>query len=116
MIIEEDDISEDPLDFTTSQWITSFTTQQTIIRTVDDVVFTIIYDGKKVTINGFPVTKDDWDDVLKRNTVTLKSPKGNTATLTYKENTVYFNNNPLTGNFVSTMISSTRPSSTTGKF
>ena len=92
------------MDFTTSTWIQEFTQIQTITRTVDGNTFTIVYDGDTVTINGFPVTVNDWDTVIKGETVTLRGPRGKTATLTFKKNTVYFNNQPLTGNSVSISI------------
>lgn len=92
------------MDFTTSTWIQEFTQIQTITRTVDGNTFTIVYDGDTVTINGFPVTVNDWDTVIKGETVTLRGPRGKTATLTFKKNTVYFNNQPLTGNRVSISI------------
>lgn len=92
------------MDFTTSTWIQEFTQIQTITRTVNGNTFTIVYDGDTVTINGFPVTVNDWDTVIKGETVTLRGPRGKTATLTFKKNIVYFNNQPLTGDSVSISI------------
>ena len=92
------------IDFTTSSWISSLTIEQTITRTVDDYTFTIIYDGNTVTINGFPVTVNDWDKALGGETVTLKSPTGKTATLTYKKPNIVFNGNPFSGRKISNQI------------
>ena len=92
------------MDFTTSTWIQEFTQIQTITRTVNGNTFTIVYDGDTVTINGFPVTVNDWDTVITGETVTLRGPRGKTATLTFKKNIVYFNNQPLTGDSVSISI------------
>ena len=72
---------------------------------MDGFTFTIIFDGKTVTINNFPVTENYWKTVLKGTDVTLESPDGKTATLTYKRPNVLFNGNPFNGRSVSVSVS-----------
>ena len=95
-------------DFTTTTWITDFDKNQKIKRTVDGVTFTFTHDGTTVTINDFPVTEKDWENVIRGNSVTLKKPDGKTATITFeKPNKVLFNNNPFYGNKITTEIQTT---------
>ena len=70
-------------------------------RTVDGYTFTIVYDGNEVTINGFPVTEDDWNTVIKGTPVTLTSPNGDTGKLTYEKPTVKLDDHPFIGTSVS---------------
>ena len=95
------------MDFTTTTWMTSFVKRQTIIRTVDEYTFTIVYDGKTVTINEYPVTVEDWETVLSGKPVTLKSNQG-TIKLTYKKPNVLFDGHSFYGSSVTveTKISS----------
>ena len=70
-------------------------------RTVDGYTFTIVYDGNRVIINGFPVTEDDWNTVIKGTPVTLTSPNGDTGKLTYEKSKVKLDGHPFVGQSVS---------------
>ena len=54
---------------------------QTITRTVDGNVFRVTYSGNNIYINGFPITVDQWNQVLSGHEVTLSS-QGKNAILT----------------------------------
>ena len=63
--------------------------EQTISRTVDGNVFTITSSGNNIFINGFPVTVDQWNQVLSGKTVKL-SFQGKEATLSLIGSNVMF--------------------------
>ena len=90
-------------------------TEQTITRIVKRYKFTIIYDGRTVTINHYPVTVKEWQNVLDNGEETLKDGP-NTVTVTYKNNNIYFDNNPLYDDSITTTYNfgptSIRPTST----
>ena len=54
----------DALDLSSTSWMASIADGQTVTRTVDGNVFTITSSGNIVYINGFPVTIDQWHQVL----------------------------------------------------
>lgn len=79
---------------------------QTVTRTVDGNVFTLTSSGDIGFINGFPVTKDEWDQALAGKKVTLTSV-GEKAVLSSTGTNIMFNGKSLTkGNSISTQISS----------
>ena len=93
------------IDFSSSSWISSLAEGQTITRTVDGNVFTITSSGNNVYINGFPVTVDQWHQVLRGSTVTLMLD-GKTAELSASGSNIMFNGQSLTeGGSISTQIS-----------
>lgn len=84
--------------------MTSLAEGQTVTRTVDGNVFTIT-SGNNVYINGFPVTVDQWHQVLRGATVTL-TLNGKTAELSSSGSNIMFNGQSLTeGGSISTQIS-----------
>ncbi|XP_023325317.1 uncharacterized protein LOC111699020 isoform X5 [Eurytemora carolleeae] len=93
------------IDFSSSSWMSSLAEGQTITRTVDGNVFTITSSGNNVYINGFPVTVDQWHQVLRGSTVTLMLD-GKTAELSASGSNIMFNGQSLTeGGSISTQIS-----------
>ena len=94
-------------DFTTVNWINNMVEGETVTRTVDGTEFTIQSISNTIYINNFPVTENDWTQVIKGKTVTLTNEKQETATLTKKGNTILFNNEVFTGgNEVTNQITS----------
>ena len=77
------------MDFSSSSWMSSLVEEQTISRTVDGNVFTITSSGNNIFINGFPVTVDQWNQVLSGKTVKL-SFQGKEATLSLIGSNVMF--------------------------
>ena len=78
---------------------------QTITRIVNDDVFTIKSDGNMISINGFPVTVDQWSQVLNGKQVKL-TEHGKTASLTSDGKSVLFNGKSMTeGSKMSIQIS-----------
>ena len=64
----------------------------------DNPHFTIKFDGDTIYINDFPVTRKDWEQVIRGETVELTKKKpDDTATLTKKKDEIYFNGKPITG-------------------
>ena len=68
---------------------------QTVTRTVDGNVFTITSSGNIVYINGFPVTVDQWNQVLQGKEVKL-SFQGKEAILSSVGSNVMFNGISIT--------------------
>ena len=82
-----------------------------ITRTVDGNVFKIKSSGNVVSINGFPITVDQWNQAVAGKRVKLVF-QGRNAILTSKGSNVMFNRRSLTtGKHISTMISSSSSSS-----
>ena len=103
------------IDFSTSAWLSSVAEGQTVTRTVDGNVFTITSSGNVVYINGFPVTVDQWHQVLEGKKVEL-SFQGKKAILSSIGSNIMLNGISITnGSSISTKISfGTIPSSSTG--
>ena len=105
------------INFFTPIWIDKMSrTEHTITRIVKRYKFTIIYDGRStVTINHYPVTVKEWENVINNGEETLKDGP-NTVTVTYKNNNIYFDNNPLYDDSITTIYNfgptSTTPTST----
>ena len=94
------------LDLSSSSWMSNLAKGQTVTRTVDGHVFTLTSSGDIGFINGFPVTKDEWDQALAGKKVTLTSV-GEKAVLSSTGTNIMFNGKSLTkGNSISTQISS----------
>ena len=83
------------IDFSTPDWMSSLVEGQTVTRTVDGNVFTITSSGNMIYINGFPVTVDQWNQVLSGKVVKL-SFQGKEATLTSIGSNIMFNGNSMT--------------------
>ena len=83
------------MDFSSSSWMSSLVEGQTITRTVDGNIFRITSSGNIVYINGFPVTVDQWNQVLQGQEVKL-SFQGKEATLTSIGSNVMFNGMSIT--------------------
>ena len=93
------------LDLSSSSWMSNLAKGQTVTRTVDGNVFTLTSSGNIGFINGFPVTKDEWDQALTGKKVTLTS-FGEKAVLSSVGTNIMFNGKSLTkGNTISTQIS-----------
>ena len=101
------------LDFTTTTWMTEFQTSQTVTLTVDENKFVITYDGTTIYINDFPVTEEEWIQVLNGKTVTLTNENKDTITVTKKGEIIYFDGKPFTGGKkISVQVSFGLPGST----
>ena len=84
---------------------------QTITRSVDGNIFTITSSGNIVYINGFPVTVDQWNQVLSGKDVKL-SFQGKEAILSTVGSNVMFNGVSITnGSNISNQVSSSSASS-----
>lgn len=93
------------LDISSSSWMSNLAKGQTVTRTVDGNVFTLTSSGNIGFINGFPVTKDEWDQALTGKKVTLTS-FGEKAVLSSVGTNIMFNGKSLTkGNTISIQIS-----------
>ena len=93
------------MDFSSSSWMSSLIEGQTISRTVDGNIFTITSSGNIVYINGFPVTVDQWNQVLQGKEVKL-SFQGKQAILSSVGSNVMFNGHSITmGSNISNQIS-----------
>ena len=96
------------MDFSSSSWMSSLIEGQTISRTVDGNIFTITSSGNIVYINGFPVTVDQWNQVLQGKEVKL-SFQGKQAILSSVGSNVMFNGHSITmGSNISNQIFQTR--------
>ena len=99
------------MDFSSSAWMSSLTNGQTITRSVDGNVITITSSGNIVYINGFPVTVDQWNAVLKGKEVKL-SFQGKEAILSSVGSNVMFNEISMTsGANITNQVSTTSTSS-----
>ena len=83
------------IDFSTPAWMSSLVEGQIVTITVDGNVFTITSSGNNVYINGFPVTVDQWNQVISGKAVKL-SFQGKEATLTSDGSNIMFNGNSMT--------------------
>ena len=83
------------MDFSSTAWMSSIADGQTVTRTVDGNVFTITSSGNIVYINGFPVTVDQWNQVLQGKEVKL-SFQGKEAILSSVGSNVMFNGISMT--------------------
>ena len=83
------------IDFSTPDWMSSLVEGQTVTRNVDGNVFTITSSGNMIYINGFPVTVDQWNQVLSGKVVKL-SFQGKEATLSSIGSNIMFNGNSMT--------------------
>ena len=89
---------------------------QTITRSVDGNIFTITSSGNIVYINGFPVTVDQWNQVLQGQEVKL-SFQGKQAILNSIGSNVMFNGKSLTmGAHISNQVASGSSSSSSTTF
>ena len=85
--------------------MSSFVEGQTVTRTVDGNKFTITSSGNIVTINGFPVTPADWEQVLSGKSAVLTSQRGKVL-LSSQGTDVLFNGKSMTnGKEISTLVS-----------
>ena len=83
---------------------------QTIMRTVDGNIFRITSSGNIVYINGFPVTVDQWNQVLQGKEVQLLF-QGKEAILSAIGSNVMFNGISITnGSNISNQVSSSSAS------
>ena len=93
------------IDFSSSSWMSSFQDGQKVIRTVDGHVFEITSSGNMIYINGFPVTINEWNQVLNGKKVNL-SFQGKTATLSSIGLNIMFNGKSMTnGSRISNQVS-----------
>ena len=93
------------MDFSSASWLSSLAEGQTVTRTVDGNVFTLTSSGNIVYINGFPVTVDQWNQVLQGKDVKL-SFQGKEAILSSVGSNVMFNGISITnGSTISTQTS-----------
>ena len=95
--------------------MSSLANGQTIRRTVDGNEFTITSSGNIVYINGFPVTVDQWNQVLQGKEVKL-SFQGKEAILSSVGSNVMFNGISMTNgaNISNQVLSSTTSTSFSG--
>jgi len=93
------------LDFSSSSWLSSMVDGQRITRTVDGNTFEIVSSANVIYINGFPVTIDQWNQVLNGKEVRL-SFHGKEAILSSIGSNIMFNGKSLTtGRRMSNQIS-----------
>ena len=102
----------DVLDLSSTSWMESIAEGQTVTRTVDGNIFTITSSGNIVYINGFPVTMNQWHQVLNGAEVKL-SFNGQEAILTSVGSNILFNGLSLTNG---TNITNQISSGSTGSF
>ena len=99
------------IDLSSSSWMSSIAEGQTVTRSVDGHVFTITSSGNIVYINGFPVTVDQWNQVLQGKEIKL-SFQGKEATLSSVGSNVMFNEISMTsGANITNQVSTTSTSS-----
>ena len=104
------------LDFSSSSWMSSMVDGQRITRTVDGNTFEIISSADVIYINGFPVTIDQWNQVLNGKEVKL-SFQGKEAILSSIGSNIMFNGNSLTtGRHFSNKVSYGSSSSSNSMF
>ena len=104
----------DDLDFTTTKWMTDFKIEKTITITVDQNTFVITYDGTVFYINGYPVTKNEWNQVINGKTITLTNNNRDTVDVVMKGDVIMFDGKPMTGGTKTQFQVSYGPSGTTG--
>ena len=102
----------DALDLSSTSWMASIADGQTVTRTVDGNVFTITSSGNIVYINGFPVTIDQWHQVLNGAEVKLTF-NGQEAILTSIGSNILLNGLSITNG---TTITNEISSGSTGSF
>ena len=99
------------IDLSSSSWMSSIAEGQTVTRSVDGHVFTITSSGNIVYINGFPVTVDQWNQVLQGKEIKL-SFQGKEAILSSVGSNVMFNEISMTsGANITNQVSTTSTSS-----
>lgn len=104
------------LDFSSSSWLSSMVDGQRITRTVDGNTFEIVSSANVIYINGFPVTIDQWNQVLNGKEVRL-SFHGKEAILSSIGPNIMFNGKSLTtGRLMSNQITYGLSSSSNSMF
>ena len=76
--------------------MTEFKDEQVTTMTVDENQFIIKYENKQITINGFPLTINQWQQVIDGKSVTLKNG-GESVTVTLQRGNIIFDGKLFTG-------------------
>ena len=104
------------MDFTTSNWMSMIAEGQTVTRTVDGNIFSITHSTNGVFINGFPVTVEDWNNMLGGNKITLITNGAETSLLMSGKNILFDGKSFLQGKNISSQISFLIPSGPDSKY
>ena len=96
MVIAKNQLFSEVPNFEKPDWINLFKDPEEVIRTVGENTFTIEPKNDKIYIDGFPVTKEDWQKVIDGEEVEVTDDDGKTVTIVKRNGDIFFNEKPFT--------------------
>ena len=96
MVIAKDQLFSEVPNFDTPKWINLYKEPEEVIRTVGQNTFIIEPKNDKIYIDGFPITKKEWQRVIDGEEVEVTDDDGKTITIVKRNGDIFFNEKPFT--------------------
>jgi len=96
LVIAKDQLFSEVPNFDTPEWINLYKEPEEVIRTVGQNTFIIEPKNDKIYIDGFPITKKEWQRVIDGEEVEVTDDDGKTITIVKRNGDIFFNEKPFT--------------------
>jgi len=96
LVIAKDQLFSEVPNFDTPEWINLYKEPEEVIRTVGQNTFIIEPKNDKIYIDGFPITKKEWQRVIDGEEVEVTDDDGKTVTIVKRNDEIFFNEKPFT--------------------